>query len=408
MWKRIKQYIRATNCEHNYKKVLKRIQGYPKNRRIRVLFYVSENSKWGYQSLYELFNSSTKFEVIVCVGILNSVHNGYDKTRKNLEENYIFFKKQAMNVHYAYKNGQYINLKEFKPDIVFYEQKWDLPRLYRPYMVSEFALTCYCSYGFELFKNSWNYSWEFHKLLWKVFVENEKNIEYYNTLHQSPPKNCIVTGWPKLDYYHNNIQSTFEWKNPDKFKIIYAPHHSLSETSLQLATFRRNGKFILEWAKAHPETTWVFKAHPQFRFALLKDNIMTEEEIDEYYKAWEEIGLVYNTGDYFNIFQSSDLMITDCGSFLAEYLPTGKPLIRLTNKNSVELNPLGETIVSAYYKSEKEDNSDLNQVLKTIINDKNDYMYEQRQSIKEYIFGSDESAALRIYKLFLLNLCRKE
>lgn len=406
MWKRFKNHIRAFICEQNYKTIIKRIHKYPPNKKIRVLFYVTENSKWCYQQLYELLDNSPYFEVLIAVGILNTVHKGVDKTRQNLEENYNFFKTRGMNVHYAYKDNNYISFKEFKPDIVFYEQRWDLPRLYRPLFVSKYALTCYCSYGFELFKNNCNYSWEFHKCLWKLFVENEMNIEYYKTCLNNPVKNCIATGWPKLDYFRQNIESSFKWNNPDKVKIIYAPHHSLSKTGLQLATFNQNGKFILEWAKAHPETTWVFKAHPRFRFALLNDNIMNEEEIEEYFKAWEKIGIVYTAGDYFNIFQSSDLMITDCGSFLAEYLPTCKPLIRLINKNAIELNPLGENIVSAYYKSEN--NNDLQQILKTLIEDKNDYMYKQRLSIKEKVFGYDECASRKIYKALLLHLKRKE
>jgi len=50
---------------------------------------------------------------------------------------------------------------------------------------------------------------------------------------------------------------------------------------------------------------------------------MTLNEVESYYAEWHNLsnGFVYDEGDYFNIFKSSDALITDCGSFLAEYLP---------------------------------------------------------------------------------------
>ena len=126
----------------NFSKKLKEIKSL--KRKIRVLFYVSENQKWAYQSLYEELEKDARFEPLVVVSLLTSVHKGYDKTRDNLEENLSFFKSRNINVEYGYKNGNYIDLKCFKPDIVFYEQSWDLPKINSPYNVSKYALTCHC------------------------------------------------------------------------------------------------------------------------------------------------------------------------------------------------------------------------------------------------------------------------
>lgn len=97
----LKNWFKYIICTNNYKKVIRRIKENKINK-IRVLFYVSENSKWGYQSLYDLMVTDEKFEVIICVGVLSRVHKGRDKTRNIADENYDFFKTRGMNVKYVY------------------------------------------------------------------------------------------------------------------------------------------------------------------------------------------------------------------------------------------------------------------------------------------------------------------
>ena len=111
------------------------------------------------------------------------------------------------------------------------------------------------------------------------------------------------------------------------------------------ATFKENGKFILELAKKYDETTWLFKPHPRFKFALLINNVMTEDDINKYYNEWLKIGRIYDKGNYFDIFKTSDLLITDSISFRAEYLPTLKPIICPTKHGSCKMNLLGKKII---------------------------------------------------------------
>ena len=121
---------------------------------------------------------------------------------------------------------------------------------------------------------------------------------------------------------------------------------------------------------------------------------MTEKEVDEYYNDWSTVGNIYTQGDYFNIFKTSDMMITDSGSFLAEYLPTKKPLIRPINPDSIGLNSIGEFIVSAYYQTSN--NDDLLKTLEDVVFKNNDYMKEKRYSVANELFDYDKSAALKI------------
>lgn len=236
----------------NYEKVIEKIKDKSKTQKIKVVFLIRENQKWTYQSLYEKFEKSDKFEPLVLVSILTIVARGKDNTRNNLEENYNFFKSRGINVDYAYKDGEFINLEKFNPDIVFYDQEWCLPEIHQPFYVSNFALTYYCSYSYELVDCPDDYTLLFHRFLHKFFVEDELNIKRYGEYNKDNVKNCLAVGYPKLDEYFKDKKECNIWKNKEKLKVIYAPHHSLDSNGLKLSTFHKNGKFILSLAKKTP------------------------------------------------------------------------------------------------------------------------------------------------------------
>jgi CDP-glycerol glycerophosphotransferase (TagB/SpsB family) len=79
---------------------------------------------------------------------------------------------------------------------------------------------------------------------------------------------------------------------------------------------------------------------------------MNENESNEYYGEWDKVGAVYDQGDYFDLFRTADLLITDCWSFLTEWLPTEKPCIRLLTVNDAQKmhSPVHESSSRNYYK----------------------------------------------------------
>ncbi len=372
--------------QKNYKNVIFKLRDKIKTEKIKVIFLIRENQKWTYQSLYELLEKSDIFEPLVLVSLLDIVRRGKDKTRNHIEEDYNFFKSKGINVDYAYKDGKYIDLKKFTPDIVFYDQPWELPKTHSPVYVSQFALTFYSSYSYELVDCPDDYTATFHRFMFKFFVEHKLNMQRYASYNSENIKNCAVVGYPKLDEYFKEKQECNLWKEQNKLKVIYAPHHSVDKNGLKLSTFTENGKFILELAKKHPETTWIFKPHPRLKYALLRNKIMSESEIEEYFNEWAKIGTVYEKGSYIDLFRTSDIMITDGCSFLGEYLPSGKPLIRLINKNSIKLNDLGKMIVEGYYSSNN--NSQIEELFSDLLINKNDYKKEHRKELISEILNN--------------------
>jgi hypothetical protein len=274
---------------------------------------VWENQKWNGDSLYQKFATDKRFrpQIFVMAG-------GND--------NLNFFKNRGYDV-VDVTDG---NLENHKIDIVFYQQPWfSLEGPNTPASLSERALCLYFPYSvtpiFDL-PNTWNKCGDFLKSQAMVFVFNST---IKKTVKELGLKNVVVSGHPKMDAYAGPIKNN-PWKSENKRKIIYAPHHSFSEWSLNWGTFRWNGRRILELAKQNVDTSeWIFKPHPWFKGALIDFGIMLEEEVANYYEEWRKVGQIYDMGDYFDIFRTSDLMITDCGSFLLEYMPTANPVMHL-------------------------------------------------------------------------------
>lgn len=389
--KKIKRYF----CQRNYNKKINQLINI--KRPIRVVFISLENQKWGYQDLYEILDKDPKFEPMVLVCLHKDIYIEKRKVQPNTEETYNFYKNLGLKVDYLYKNGNYLDLKKFKPDIVFYEQPWGLCKQYRPNNVSKYALTMYSPYSIPMLDNTGNYNEHFHFYLYKLFADSQITVDRFTAYNKEYSKNCYIVNYAKLDNYLNQNKIDIEkyWKEPRKKKIIYAPHHSFSEKSLKMGTFAKNGKTILDLAKNHPDTTWIFKPHPDFKRSVIEEGILTKAEAEEYFKEWEKIGKIYLKGNYFDIFKTSDMLITDCCSFLGEYLPTEKPVIRLTRSDSKPLNKLGERVVDGYYQAATVD--ELCFWFEKLLNSNNDAKLQIRKNTIPQLLNKKVKGSTRIY-----------
>ncbi|MCR4881483.1 MAG: Stealth CR1 domain-containing protein [bacterium] len=388
--------------KNNYENVLARLREKYKKEPINVIFISQEEQKWGYDSLYKTLKKSRYFSPKVVIYPRKRVLKDKKNGKKIINEHIKFYKSRNIDAVLGCKGKKYTDIKKFNPDIIFYMSRFDLPREIRPIYTSQYALNLFCSYGYEIENVRANYTDDFHIWLFAYFVEHELNKERYTLYNSRAAENCVVTGYPKLDVFVNNsdnIDLARYWKNPDKYKIIYAPHHSILESEvLHISTFLENGKFIQDLAKAHPETTWVYKPHPLLKYKLLKIG-WTQQELDEYVAEWKKIGKVYGSGDYFDIFKSSDLMITDCSSFLVEYLPTKKPVIKLCNPRAMENNILGQKVCSEYYLSHS--NDELEQIFADLVLNKKDYKKESRERIADEIVDCKQPAADKIFSYII-------
>lgn len=332
----------------NYKKVQKRLQQKSKKGPLRVVFYVYDDTKWKCQSLYDLLDEDKSFEVEILVtkNAAKNKDNPSYQTIEDVKKTYEFFANKKMNVKYAYdiKKKRFIPFKKFKPDIIIYQHPWYVETSQGPVVCSKFALTYYVPYYFPTTTAPHDYHLRFHLYIEKYCVFDEITKKLYVKKMKNHGKNVIVTGQPSFDYFHNNIRQEKEF-------IIYAPHWSICKKSVAYGTFEWNGKFLLDYAKKHPQQKWVFKPHPLLFKALIDNNIMSKQEAKNYFNEWDKIGLKFESGDYFDLFLRSKMMITDCSTFLGEYFLTENPLIHLISKDATPFNETVNQVIENYYKA---------------------------------------------------------
>ena len=384
--------IKTTLIPKNYKKVLKRLKKQLGKEKIKVGFYNSENSKWVYQSLYDEFNKSKLFEPFVLL-TLPEISSSTDITK--LQTNYEFFKAKEMNVVFAFDTNKkkHIPINKFDVDVVFIDEPWSISSCQNVYSISKKALCCYCSYGSGTSNGRNEYNSRIFKQVWKYFLDN-KTVKQVLINHGLKGNNLVVSGSIKLDAYLSPVNPTKQLWETSNFRIIYAPHFSFSKNSiLKFGTFDKYYKFFLNFAKKHPEFEFVFKPHPNLKKEITNQYLMTETETEKYYQEWANLpnSHLYTNGDYFDIFRTSDLMITDCNSFLSEYLPSQKPLIQLISNNSVGLNDYGNEICKGYYKVH--DLKELQATLDSIINKKTDTLLEERKRCLDKMILTENGVA---------------
>jgi CDP-glycerol glycerophosphotransferase (TagB/SpsB family) len=197
-----------------------------------------------------------------------------------------------------------------------------------------------------------------------------------------------VVGHPVLDEYLNSNKNSFAPKY-----TIYAPHWTVCGDNLRFGTFDWSGGKILEFAKSHPELNWVFRPHPLLYKFAISSGFMSKEEIDNYYNEWKKIGIFSESGDYIDLFKSSEAMITDCGSFLTEYFVSEKPMIHLISNELKENATIKEIDKTNYTARNLEE---LEQQLKDVLIDKNDYKKSLRIELLEKLKLKNNYSAKRI------------
>lgn len=335
-------------------------------KKLKVFFVMPYASKFGLGSVYRAMESSKYFEPYVFV--VHARDDAFERLpeyKGETRETYDVFVREGYRTILGYNEEMKpIGLEMFSPDIIFLSYpNLFVGSFYKNININYNYLTCYVSYGISVVNNFPYHFENYHvNTSWKVFSETK--YSYMQGVGKASHNgiNYILSGYPKLDSYKNRNSII---KGARK-KIIIAPHWSIktNEDDQNMAVFHLYNKFFVDMLEKNPEMDFYFKPHPDLRYRLQKlqrikvDVGMTPSDYDSYLENWSKHsnGFVVGDGDYMNLFIESDCLITDCGSFIAEYLPTENPCIYMLNperKDATNLkahfNSFGINILNTYY-----------------------------------------------------------
>lgn len=242
----------------------------------------------------------------------------------------------------------------------------------------------------------------FFNLCWKVFIDSEKKKNIFGNFYdrKTLDDKFIVSGYPKHDEYISNRELDLLWgkkKKSEKKRVFWAPHWSVTNYLFEDArkfnykrgysTFLKYNDFFLKILVKYRNIDFILRPHPTLFKRLSSYNHMTEAEVNSFIDEFNshENGQVISGGDYMGQFIISNAMITDCCSFIGEYLPSKKPVLHLWRDDNPGYNNIGQSILNSYYKAKNEEDID-NFLTDVVINEEDPMLEERIKSAKSNLF----------------------
>lgn len=374
----------AKKFQRRYKQTIRRLQA--KSEPLNVVFLAIGESDWKYDSLYVAMQNDATFNPIVVV--CPQINYGQEFMLENLHQCADFFKRKGYKYVLAYDEAYqtYVDANSLKPDVVCFSNPYEVLTDER-YHINKFpdALTCYINYGYNNHTHEWGFNLPFHQQLWRYFVECEINKQLVSSYSPIKGDNCVVTGYPMYDAFIQGTSIGKDWKQKNRKlkRIIWAPHHTIGGQNqlIHYSTFDLYYDVMWKLAlKYHNEIQIVFKPHPLLKEALYRHEGWGKERTDAYYDMWSngENTSVVN-GEYIDLFNSSDAMINDSGSFTIEYLYTRKPCLLLNNYNrQADANQVSLQAIDCWYQATTAELIDT--FIKDVVLEGNDPMRLKRES----------------------------
>lgn len=336
----------AKAMREKHQELLRELKG---KERIKVVFLAIHKSVWKVDPVFRKMLEDPFFEPVILV-CPYTVY-GDERMWQDMKETYEYFKKKEYPLLSSYdeKEQRWIGLEEIQPDIVFFTNPHNLTR--KEYYEDAYLnyLSCYVPYFSDIASDydAHNvYNQVFHNAIWIIFTESSYSKQRYSDVAANRGGNVHAVGSPTIeDLMDEKAVRTDAWKaqGKKKIKIIYAPHQSIfKDENPNLSTFLEVGEDIKDLAVKYKDVIqWAFKPHTLLKSKLYKHPEWGVEKTDAYYEFWASSDFTQlELGEYKELFQESDAIIHDCGSFILEYLPMKRSCAYLLYNKEKQLSSI--------------------------------------------------------------------
>ena len=381
-------------------------------KRINVVFFAFSLPMWRYQYLYEALSKHTRFNVSVVIIPTNTF--SLEQQKSCIDELVKYFSKRNVNYRLGESNEGLLDIKsELKPDILFYPQPYLLMFSEQfQYDKFRFKLLCYCPYAFWTATDDWSYNLSLHNYAWKLFYSTKLHLEEARNIAFNKGRNVEVVGYPSADNFINHsYKDIWKLQKTRKKRIIWAPHFTISSGGLmKQSNFLWMATFMLELANKYMESIqFVFKPHPRLYSELCNHEDWGERKTELYYVEWaNKSNAQIETGEYIDLFMTSDAMIHDCGSFSVEYHYSGKPVMFVSDdfeKLVAEKGKFGQLAMRQHYVGKNQ--QDIINFIENVVLKGDDPMKEGREQFKkDYLLPpKGKTVAQNTMDVFLKAFC---
>ncbi len=357
--------------------------------KIRLLFLVITPEIWGsIAPVYKRALTDDRFSVSVVV--LKSANPEVALT--SLVKAYSMFDGEAI----SYFTEQNFSLDSCQPHVVFYPLPYDslIPPGFKPALVA--AKGCriaYISYGLEVgggvFNARYQYDTEVPRIAWRIFARSEGQRTNFARYCSYGNGHVVVTGHPRMERSSPaGIKSHHpaSEKAQGRMVILWTPHFSVL-TRRKWSSFLDHHETILRLIEDRPDLFLLVRPHPFLRTSLEKLEGWGPARVAEWFSTINERDNVYvdTETNYRAAFEVSTALMADAGSFLVEYLRTGKPICHLTGKDDIGLSEEVRSFACFYPGG---DEFEIAGFMERVSNG-DDPMCEVRKSAVQHYFGPD-------------------
>ena len=366
------------------------INKYTYGEAIRIAFIVQHPSVWSsWRSLWVAASKDARFSIRVVLAPFihpfSSEAKTYDDMKQCLTNDGVPFLTEA-----------YFDPNSYRAHIVFIQNPYEETRPVK-FRIEKFhcagSRIAYIPYGLEMGGGAWNLKAQFnshlHRSAWRIFARSERHKKMFAKYCHAGNSHVVVTGHPKLDKSIDNTPSKFPLellkKIGERKIILWTPHFSVGNQAAW-STFQTFGELIMRKIRHRPDTFLLIRPHPLFFKAMRQHNVWNDLGEDDFRKMIEETDnfALDETDDYHAAFSVAHALMADVGSFLLEFLPTGKPIIYLHRSGGLGMNDDSELVNYLYRGFDKTDIIEFIEM----ISHGNDPIKETREKItNDFLYG---------------------
>lgn len=382
-------------------------QKFCNGEKIKICLQTSRPGMWNYDNLCKLLEVDGRFEVIPFV--MPDLFQGKEAMLNYLNKTMETLQQKGLNPVSGWDSELNAPLdlrKRINPDIILYSDFWK-PHIPEDHYITHFRdkITMLYEYGYSVMQENKVVVFELNNLVDIYFRQTQFHKEMAIPLMGNGAKNVKIVGSPKVEPFSDDDYKPQDvWKKQDKPKkrIIWAPHHSriMPNDMYCCNAFWQIYDFMLDIAEKYKDKVQIaFRPHPML-FAKVKE-FWGEYAANDYYKRWEKLeNTQLSDGNFVDLFMTSDAMIMDCCSFLAEYTATNKPLFYTRGEGSrINLNEFGEELFKNVYDTKSDLEENIIEFIEDVVINGNDYKKEQRTKFVQEYFGkiNGKTASENIY-----------
>ncbi|MBA1200827.1 hypothetical protein G7009_03400 [Pseudomonas capeferrum] len=363
-------------------------------RRLAILYQLPES--WGnVRTVWDAARQDDDLEVLVIM--LPFFHQDYQWQREASQAHL-----DELGVPYVAWDD--VDLEQAGLDAVIYTSPYDetRPPAYRfANLRRHVPCTAYVPYGLEVGGGEHNYVYQYGQPVatggTAVFVRSQGARAMFERHCPTGARHVHVTGHPRMDNLANlarfEVDPSLREAIGTRRAILWNAHFSIDGDLW--STFDLLAKGIFDAFADLPDLALIFRPHPLLWKKLINLNILDEAGIRALKTELQARGVIVDErADHRHAFAASEAIMSDAGSFLMEYLATGKPVLYLRNPHGLGVNEEGAALVRHYRTAS--DAAELRLFLEEFIRGDDPLGVGRRAAIDDFFHRFDGQAGQRV------------